>query len=119
MVPLFVDGRLDRAACGPGAGLALRARHRSSKRGGTRRGAVAGLGVQQQGGPGAFANIRTRGLRNEDTAVLVDGLRFREVGAPQGDASGFLADLILTDVDRLEVLRGTGSSLYGSNAIGG
>jgi iron complex outermembrane receptor protein len=80
---------------------------------------VPGLRVQQQGGPGSFTNIKTRGLRNEDTAVLIDGLRFREVGAPQGDASGFLADLMLTDVDRLEVLRGTGSSLYGSNATGG
>jgi vitamin B12 transporter len=80
---------------------------------------VPGLRVQQQGGPGSFANIKTRGLRNEDTAVLIDGLRFREVGAPQGDASGFLADLMVTDIDRLEVLRGSGSSLYGSNAIGG
>jgi iron complex outermembrane receptor protein len=78
-----------------------------------------GLRVQQLGGPGAFTSIKTRGLRNEDTAVLIDGLRFREVGAPQGDASGFLGDLVVTDVDRLEVLRGSGSSLYGSNAIGG
>jgi iron complex outermembrane receptor protein len=80
---------------------------------------VPGMRIQQQGGPGAFANIKIRGLRNEDTAVLIDGVRFREVGAPQGDASGYLADLIVTDVDRLEVLRGSGSSLYGSNAIGG
>jgi outer membrane receptor protein involved in Fe transport len=80
---------------------------------------VPGLRVQQLGGPGAFVTVKTRGLRNEDTAVLIDGLRFRDVGAPQGDASGFLSDLIVTDIDRLEVLRGSGSSLYGSNAIGG
>ena len=75
--------------------------------------------MQQLGGPGAFVSVKTRGLRNEDTAVLIDGLRFRDVGAPQGDASGFLSDFIVTDIDRLEVLRGSGSSLYGSNAIGG
>jgi iron complex outermembrane receptor protein len=80
---------------------------------------VPGLRVQQLGGPGSFTAIKTRGLRNEDTAVLIDGLRFRDAAAPQGDASGFLEDLIVTDVSRVEVLRGSGSSLYGSNAIGG
>src|SRR6266852_5202280 len=80
---------------------------------------VPGLRVQQLGGPGSFTSIKTRGLRNEDTAVLIDGLRFREAAAPKGDASGFLEDLIVTDVSRVEVLRGSGSSLYGSNAIGG
>jgi iron complex outermembrane receptor protein len=80
---------------------------------------VPGLRVQQLGGPGAFTSIKTRGLRNEDTAVLIDGLRFRDAAAPQGDASGFLEDLIVTDVSRVEVVRGSGSSLYGTNAIGG
>jgi len=80
---------------------------------------VPGLRVQQLGGPGSFTSIMTRGLRNEDTAVLIDGLRFRDAAATQGDASGFLEDLIVTDVSRVEVLRGSGSSLYGSNAIGG
>lgn len=80
---------------------------------------VPGLRVQQLGGPGSFTSIKTRGLRNEDTAVLIDGLRLRDAAAPQGDASGFLEDLIVTDVSRVEVLRGSGSSLYGSNAIGG
>jgi len=80
---------------------------------------VPGLRVQQLGGPGSFTNIKTRGLRTEDTAVLIDGVRFRDAAAPQGDASGFLEDLIVTDVSRVEVLRGSGSSLYGSNAIGG
>jgi iron complex outermembrane receptor protein len=80
---------------------------------------VPGLRVQQLGGPGSFTSIKTRGLRNEDTAVLIDGLRFRDASAPQGDASGLLEDLIVTDINRVEVLRGSGSSLYGSNAIGG
>ena len=80
---------------------------------------VPGLRVQQLGGPGTFTSIKTRGLRSEDTAVLIDGLRFRDAAATQGDASGFLEDLIVTDVGRIEVLRGSGSSLYGSNAIGG
>ena len=80
---------------------------------------VPGLRVQQLGGPGSFTSIKTRGLRNEDTAVLMDGLRFRDAAAITGDASGFLEDLIVTDVSQVEVLRGSGSSLYGTNAIGG
>ena len=80
---------------------------------------VPGLRVQQLGGPGAFTNIKIRGLRNEDTAILIDGLRFRDATSPEGDASAFIGDLLVTNLDRLEVLRGSGSSLYGTNAIGG
>jgi vitamin B12 transporter len=78
-----------------------------------------GLHVQQLGGPGAFVTIRTRGLRDQDTSVLIDGLRFRDPAATQADASGFLEDLLVTNLDRVEVLRGAGSALYGTNAIGG
>jgi vitamin B12 transporter len=78
-----------------------------------------GMRVQQLGGPGAFTTFQIRGLRPEDTAVLVDGLRLRDASATQADASGLIEDLLFTDVDRIEVLRGSGSSLYGTNAIGG
>ena len=37
----------------------------------------------------------------------------------KGDASAFLSDFTLTSVSKIEVLRGSGSSLYGTNAIGG
>ncbi len=80
---------------------------------------VPGLRVQQLGGPGRLTSIKTRGLRNQDTAVLIDGLRFRDAAAITGDATSFLSDLVVTNLDRVEVLRGSGSSLYGTNAIGG
>ena len=51
--------------------------------------------------------------------MLVDGLRLRDASATQADASGLIEDLLFTDADRVEVLRGSGSSLYGTNAIGG
>jgi vitamin B12 transporter len=75
--------------------------------------------VQQLGGPGAFTTIQIRGLRTEDTAVLVDGLRLRDASATQADASGLIEDLLAADATQIEVMRGSGSSLYGTNAIGG
>ena len=78
-----------------------------------------GMRVQQLGGPGAFSEIRIRGLRPEDTAVLVDGMRLRDPSGTQGDASGLLEDFVMTDASRIEILRGSGSSLYGTDAIGG
>lgn len=78
-----------------------------------------GVRVRENNGPGSLTTITTRGLRNEDTAILIDGLRFRDAGTTQGDASSFISDLLVVNTDRLEVLRGSGSSLYGSNAIGG
>ncbi len=80
---------------------------------------VPGLRVQQSGGAGRVTTIKTRGLRNADTAILIDGQRFRDVAGINGDATSFVTDLIVTNVDRIEVLRGSGSSLYGTNAIGG
>lgn len=80
---------------------------------------IPGFRVQQLGGFGRTATIKTRGLRNQDTAVLIDGLRFRDASAITGDSSPFLSDFTLTSVAKIEVLRGSGSSLYGTNAIGG
>ena len=80
---------------------------------------VPGLQIQTLEGPGSFTTIQTRGLRAADTAVLIDGLRFQDSGSPQNDATSFLEDLVTTDTDRVEVMRGSGSSLYGSSAMAG
>ncbi|HJQ35194.1 MAG TPA: TonB-dependent receptor [Pyrinomonadaceae bacterium] len=80
---------------------------------------VPGLRVQQLGGPGSLVSIKTRGLRNQDTSLLIDGLRFRDPAAAQGDATSFLSDFDITGASRVEVVRGSGSSLYGTNAVGG
>ena len=80
---------------------------------------IPGFRVQQLGGFGRTSSIKTRGLRNQDTAILIDGIRFRDASSITGDASAFLSDFTLTSVSKIEVLRGSGSSLYGTNAIGG
>lgn len=80
---------------------------------------LPGFRIQQLGGFGRLASIKTRGLRNQDTAILLDGVRFRDAASINGDATAFLADITLGGISRLEVMRGAGSSLYGTNAIGG
>ena len=80
---------------------------------------VPGVRVQQQGSPGSLTSVRLRGQRPFDTAVLLDGLRVRDAGDINGSAVPLFADLVPSDLDRVEVLRGSGSSIYGTNAIGG
>lgn len=80
---------------------------------------IPGFRMAQLGGFGRLATIKTRGLRNQDTALLLDGIRFRDVTSITGDASAFLSDFTLTSVSKIEVLRGSGSSIYGTNAVGG
>src|SRR6185436_628343 len=80
---------------------------------------IPGMQVQSLGGPGSFTRILSRGLRPQDTAITIDGLRFRDAATTQGDATPFLENMFMIDTERIEVLRGTGSSIYGSNAIGG
>ena len=80
---------------------------------------IPGMRIMQLGGPGSLARIHTRGLRAFDTALLIDGFRFRDGAAPQGDATSYLGDFLLVDTERIEVLRGSGSSLYGTHAMGG
>ena len=78
-----------------------------------------GLRVQQQGSPGALTTLRLRGQRNYDTAILLDGLRVRDASDINGSAVSIIPDLLPVDLDRVEILRGSGSSIYGTNAIGG
>lgn len=78
-----------------------------------------GVQIRNSGGPGQATSMRIRGLRQDAAAVLIDGLRFRDASTAQGDVSPFMQALSFIDVDRVEVMRGSGSSLYGTNAVGG
>lgn len=80
---------------------------------------VPGVQVTNNGGPGQLTQIRIRGLRDDATSILVDGLRVRDASSTQGDATDLLSSLLVVDVDRIEVLRGSASSLYGTNATAG
>jgi len=76
---------------------------------------VPGVQVTQSGSPGSVTDVSIRGASASQTLVLVDGV---EVNA--GATGSFdLANLTTDNLDRVEILRGAGGSLYGSQAIGG
>src|SRR2546429_1944512 len=76
---------------------------------------VPGLSVVQTGTAGQLTSIFTRGLRSEHTQVLLDGIPIN-----QGLQGAFnFADLTIDDIDRIEVVRGPQSTLYGPRALAG
>jgi vitamin B12 transporter len=76
---------------------------------------VPGLSVVQSGSPGALTSIFTRGLRSEHTQVLLDGIPVN-----QGLQGAFnFADLTTDNIDRIEIVRGPQSTLYGPRALAG
>ena len=79
--------------------------------------AVPGLRVVQSGGPGSQSSVFIRGTNSNHVLVLRDGIPVNDPGDP-GGAFNFGVDT-LEDVERIEVVRGPMSSLYGSGAIGG
>jgi vitamin B12 transporter len=76
---------------------------------------VPGVQVTRSGSPGSVTDVSIRGATAAQTLILVDGV---EVNA--GATGSFdMANLTTDNLDRIEVLRGAGGSLYGSQAIGG
>ncbi|MBE3603308.1 TonB-dependent receptor [bacterium] len=76
---------------------------------------VPGVIVTQDGAPGTLAEASIRGATPAQTLVMIDGVPLND----STDGSFDLSNLMTDDLDRIEVVRGAGGSLYGSQAIGG
>lgn len=75
----------------------------------------AGISLANNGGPGKSTSVFLRGTESDHVLVLVDGIKLGS--ATSGGAS--LQDIPAEQVERIEIVRGPFSSLYGSEAIGG
>ncbi|WP_017476283.1 TonB-dependent receptor domain-containing protein [Pseudomonas sp. PAMC 26793] len=76
---------------------------------------VPGVQVSQAGGRGSLASVYIRGTKSAQSLVLVDGQRIGN--STSGDSN--LQHLNIQQIERVEVLRGSRSVIYGSDAIGG
>ncbi len=76
---------------------------------------LAGVEVTQNGGLGKLSSIFMRGTNSNHVLILLDGVRINS--ATSGTTA--LEHIMLDSIERIEVVRGNVSSLYGSEAIGG
>ena len=78
---------------------------------------VPGVTVARNGGIGGTSGVFIRGADSDQTVALIDGIKLNDPAAPGG---GFnFGNLLIGNIDRIEVLRGPQSVLWGSQAIGG
>lgn len=75
----------------------------------------AGINLGNSGGPGKQTSLFMRGTNSSHTLVLVDGVRVNSADF----AAAALQDIPVEQIERIEIVRGPASSLYGSEAIGG
>lgn len=76
-----------------------------------------GVTISRNGGVGGFTGVRVRGADAEQLLVLIDGVRVADAASPGG---GFdFGNLLAGGIDKLELLRGSNSVVWGSQAIGG
>jgi vitamin B12 transporter len=78
---------------------------------------VPGLNIVQTGGPGGQTSVFMRGTNSNHVKVLVDGIDMSDPSSPT--ASFNFGQFLTQDIQKVEVLRGPQSGLYGSDAIGG
>lgn len=78
---------------------------------------VPGLTLARNGGAGNFTGVRLRGAEAEQTLVVLDGVRVADPASPGG---GFdFGNLLALNLEKIEVLRSSNSTVWGSDAIGG
>ena len=77
--------------------------------------AQPGIEISSKGGAGQQSSVFLRGTNSNQVVVLIDGMR---IGSATTGSTAF-ANLPLAQIERIEILRGPATSLYGQDAVGG
>lgn len=76
-----------------------------------------GVTITRNGPPGSFTGVRVRGASAEQLLLQIDGVRVADVAAPGG---GFdFGNLAAGEIEKIDLLRGSNSTIWGSEALGG
>lgn len=79
---------------------------------------IPGVLVERQGGPGGLAVVSIRGGESNYTVVMVDGVALNDPGNTRGGAFD-LGNINLESIDRIEIVKGPQSAIYGADALSG
>jgi vitamin B12 transporter len=74
-----------------------------------------GIEIGASGGAGTISSIFMRGASSNQIVVLIDGVRVNSIT----DGATYFGNIPLSQIQRIEILRGPASSLYGQDAVGG
>ena len=76
-----------------------------------------GMNYFRSGGYGTVSGIQLRGLPKRYSTVYIDGVKMSDPSS--SDNSFYFSNILTSSIERVEILRGSNSSIYGSGAIGG
>ena len=78
---------------------------------------LSGVSISSNGGMGTLTQVYLRGMGSNRTLVLIDGIRYNDITNPNGSVD--FAHLMINDIERIEVIKGAQSSIWGADASAG
>jgi vitamin B12 transporter len=78
---------------------------------------IAGIPMAQSGGIGQQSSFFTRGMSGGNILVLIDGIKYNDPTSTEGQAQ--LEHLMVNDIDRIEIIKGAQSGIWGADAVAG
>ncbi|OCL91158.1 TonB-dependent receptor plug domain-containing protein [Aliarcobacter thereius] len=78
---------------------------------------LSGVSISSNGGIGQTSSVYLRGMDSHRTLILIDGVRYNDITTPKGSAN--IEHLMINDIERIEVIKGAQSSIWGADASAG